>query len=284
MIEKINKDILKESVCYSDNKEDLLLKDKFKKFIFIKSSKKKTSKSYSSTITKKNFLFTYIPSFYYLLSRPSALIYFSLNEALIFFIGFSFQPKIILSYCLYLLLFLPIYEIGSFYNDYFAVKKENNPTLRIQTGINYNFLVFVLIRILYVVLAFYFIKNFLFLAISVFILILSLIHSNIKEEKRIYTMIILRLLKLMPFYLLIKKEINFFVFVFLVLVIQINPIILYFFDKLKNFSFYFVKIVFIISLFLFSLFSLFINFNVLIAVFFGFTLRYLSLKNYLRKI
>jgi phosphoserine phosphatase len=285
LIQKINKNILKKSIFYSDNKEDLLLKDKFRKFIFIKSLKKKTSKSYSFTITNKNFLFTYIPSFYYLLSRPLALIYFFLNEALIFFIGFGFKTQILMSYFLYLLLFLPIYEIGSLYNDYFSVKKENNPTLRIQNGLHYDFLVFVLIRIFYGTLIFYFIKDaMLFLLISIFILILSFFHSNIKEEKRIYTMVILRVLKLIPFYLLVKDEVAFFIFIFLVMAIQINPIILYFFDKLKNFSFFFVKIVFIVTFFFFSLLSLFIGVNTLITVFFIFTLRYLSFKNYLRKI
>ncbi len=277
---------LKKSTFYTDNKEDEQLKQFFGKFIKINSFKKKFNKAYTLTVNLKNYRYAYLPGFYYILSRPLAIFFF-LNELFIFFLYFR-SLDVFLYYFFYLLIFLPIYEVSSFINDYYSVKKESNPTIRIEKKVKVSLTLFIALRVFYLILIIYvfrFLDNLFFsILISFGLLIIALYHSYLKEEKRKYTMVILRLIKLLPFYFLVADRISFASFFFLSFIINFFPVVFYVYDKEKNLTFDFIKKSVIFYLLL-SIFFVFLDFYFLLApLVTNLLLRYLSFWNYLRKV
>lgn len=287
LVKNFKKEYLKKSLFYTDNKEDFNLNNYFKKIIKVNSLNKSFNKIYSKTINKKNYILTYLPSFYYFISRPLSFIYFFVNEFLIFF-SYLRNLYISLHYFLYLIFFIPVYEISSLFNDYYATKFEKNPTLRIEKNVNYNIFLFVLIRILYIFFLFFFIFKkvshyFAFFLFSVILItFIGILHSLLDVKYRNYSMFLIRFTKLLPFYFLISEKINFFSFVSLVFIIQFLPIIFYFYDK-KNLSLNFIKKSFFIYLFICIVLAFF-DFRLIFPFLFSFILRYLSFLNYLRSI
>lgn len=288
ILKNFKKSELKKSTFYTDNKEDEQLKEFFGNFIKVNSLKKNFNKaSYTSTINLNNYQYTYFPGFYYILSRPLSIFYFLLNELFIFFLYFR-SLDVLLYYFFYLLIFLPIYEVSSFVNDYYSVKKEVNPTIRIEKKVKMSISLFIALRIFYLILIIYFLKFldnlFLSLIISLVILIIGLYHSFLKEENRKYTMVILRLIKLLPFYFLVANKISFATFFFLSFIIHFFPVALYVYDKEKNLTFDFIKKSLIFYLLL-SIFFVFFDFYFLLPpIVVSLLLRYLSFWNYLRKV
>lgn len=282
------KNNLMNSQYYTDNSEDQKIKNLFDEFLLINSFKKKVNQSYIGTVNKNNFKLTYFPFLYYLISRPNSFIFFFFNEFLIFVLYFKDFFYVAENYFFYLIFFLPIYELSVFFNDYYGIKKEKYPTLRINKSVKFDGRFFFFLRLLFVFFLIYFFqfgKKFLYLSIfNLTICILGFIHSFLETNKRFYTMTLLRILKLMPFFFLVSEKIYFLDFLFLVFLIQFFPIMFYFFDKNKNLNLDFIKKSFLIYALL-SLIFIFSNKNHFLLIFlYSFLMRYLSFYNYLRKI
>lgn len=279
---------LKNSVYYTDNHEDKKFREIFKEFYFINTFTKQLNKAFQFSINKKNIKFTYFPILYYLISRPSSLIFFLLNELIVFFIFFRSMDTF-KYYLIYFFSFYPLYEIGAFYNDYFAIKKEKKPTQRIDSKLRYNFFMFTIVRIFFAFL----ILNYLidktnikrFILLTIFILIIFFIHSFIKNRNlRFITMFFLRFFKLLPFYFLISERLAIINFFIINLQIQILPYLTYIIDKSKKNLISSHKLLFSFYFLLFFASGLFFGQAFLFTGFYILLLRYLSFKLYLRSV
>ena len=223
----------KNSSVYTDNLEDIILtkhfgnvypvvhSDKNKKrwftdyashqlnFIELSKSKKINDLDINS-VNKSNYKLTYIPSFYYILSRfhfngltnllfkeiipvLAILVYFSnislLNSSIIVFLSF--------------LLFFSIYEIGGLYNDLNASnEKINNPTNRnrIEDGVKIKLGLFLFLRFIFtitILLILYLLnlKIFWFILTMSICLLVYIIHTYIKNSFRLFSYSILKVLR-----------------------------------------------------------------------------------------
>lgn len=280
---------LKKAIYYTDNDEDKSFKNLVGKFIFLRPLLKKISTPSLFSVKANNYLFTYIPTLYYLLSRSYSLMFFFLNEFFVFFVYFKNLFFVLENYLTYLIFFLPIYEISSLYNDYISAKKEKKPTLRIEKGLRYNFLLFILIRIAFMLVLLgifkFDLKAILSVVISVLVSIGGIVHSLFSVDKRVISIVFLRIAKLFPFYFFVSSSISIDKFMYLVFLIQSMPIVFYILEKKNIFSLRLVKKTFLVFVTINLVTSLYfldlgIFFSFLIVLF----LRYLSFYKYLRAI
>lgn len=217
---------IKSFIIYHDKKELFYWSTKLNKMVsrinFIFYKKHRLGDNLNKPFFSKRYLFLYIPSFYYFLTRP-AFLSVLLKEIvpLFFLIVFIFGNHLdVLKIVIVYFVFFSLYDIGSFYNDNYASKNEINPTIRLDKKIKINFPLFVLVRIFFFVLIYFIFKNnyginlFVFSLIS---LILLLIHSLVKEKNRWITFILLVLNRsLVPVISLFSG--NFFIFIFFIFV------------------------------------------------------------------
>lgn len=198
---------------------------------FIKLAKAETSVS----ISKSNYLLTYIPGLYYFLSRRLTLPSVFLKELLPFFIislsiGGGVMHVVISLYSLYAL-----YEIGIIYNDYVAVHKEANGTRRIARGINYNLSVFIVIRVLlfvWLIVKYFPIANYaVIVSVSLALLLMFYIHSSIPQHTRAMTMFSLRVLKALLYSLLALPQLLILSITMLLLTQHAYSVLIYYMDK-----------------------------------------------------
>lgn len=173
-----------------------------------------------SLINNNNFLF-YVPSFYYFLSRPQSCLSILLKELLplsliLFFYSHSFMIASLINLLVIYLFFFSLYEIGSFYNDYYAIKKEKKPTLRIPENVIVNSYVFIFIRLIFVFLLILLFKIDLSVILLSFLsLLLLIIHSFVAREKRFLTFLGLVFFRCLIPALFLFENNYFFVFLYL---------------------------------------------------------------------
>lgn len=256
-----------KSYFYSDNFEDLKSLKKFKHQIIIINNKNNIKiwknklpkctiiipsleeKPYPTNINKKNHNLGYIPSIYYILSRLKEGVVYSLliKEILPISLINTYINKVnfIKSFSITIfvyIIFYSIYEIGNLYNDQID---KNKKTIRIPDGIYYNFLLFITIRISFLIIIFLFFQanniiNILqFYSVSLATLVVLIFHSLIKKEKRICTFILLRLLKaIIPIFTIIGTNNIIPNTIALITYQHLNSIFFYynkhFFDSIKN--------------------------------------------------
>lgn len=213
--------LVNNRIIYHNNKEFVhwkknIIKAKYFLFEFDNVSDS-VEKQYNS---EKNF-FLYLPTFYYFLTRPAFLSVFlkeilplSLINCILNGIS-NFYLNLFLLY----LVFFSLYEIGSFYNDVFATRREKRPTFRVCIDLNLNFNIFILIRILFVIILFLLFGFFILkvIILSLLALIILFWHSFLPREKRVISFTCLVLMRsFIPAFCLFNG--SFFVFLFLVFV------------------------------------------------------------------
>ena len=204
------------SVFYTDNEEDLALRDTFGRIVPMM----RTAHKDIASINDSNRFLSYIPSFYYILSRfhlrgcaevvardivPVFLIVWSSGGLGLF----ASAVAVFLSF----FMFYSIYEIGGLYNDLYAKnEKGHNPVHRIADDVKINIIAFVGIRILFFAVCIMYLRllhcSFLPFAAALFIcLCVYVIHTKADGHVRIFTYACLRAFRiaipLIPFYTVI---------------------------------------------------------------------------------
>lgn len=192
----------------------------------------------SASISKSNYLLTYIPGLYYFLSRRFALPSVFLKELLPLLIlslslGGSTTHLLISLYSLYVL-----YEIGIIYNDFVAVHKEANGTKRIAVGVSYNLSIFILIRVFlfaWLILKYFPIANYaITMSVSLALLLLFYIHCTFPPQKRALTMFSLRAHKALLYALLALPQALVLSITLLFLTQHVYSVFCYYLDKVKQ--------------------------------------------------
>lgn len=182
----IRKPIIKSLIC-TDNVEDYnlvkLFKDKYivinnsQQNLFWKSRKNNMRFRYvvlfdddnqihsiettdASSVTVSNYRYVYIPTVYYIISRLhfSGLLWLIIKQIipLSIYLSFTTSQSLLIStvhaFFVYII-FFGIYEIGGLFNDLNSETMNNkNSTNRISKGVNINFQLFVIIRLIILVI------------------------------------------------------------------------------------------------------------------------------------
>tara|TARA_B110000971_G_C19985622_1_gene489428 strand:+ start:675 stop:1373 length:699 start_codon:yes stop_codon:yes gene_type:complete len=131
------------------------------------------------------------------------------------------------------------YEIGYFMNDYFASDSSNNwrnPDYLTKKEKNYYLIVKLLILFLFLL----FIKEWSINLIATSLLIIYILHNSLKKQYRFFSFIFLRVLKMLPFFILPKISLVLF-FYFLGHAI-LEGIVSYFDTKTIKLPFWFLKV------------------------------------------
>lgn len=222
----------KKSVFYTDNLGDKKIFPKFKSenTFFIDKNPD------TDSVTKQNYIWTYFPGFYYLISRlhfNGLINIFWLRElipiSMILIIGKLDLVKLWLSYWI----FYSIYEIGGLWNDT-HFNNEEKPTRRISEDIKINFSFFILIRFLWLLIFYRFFPHIL---ITLYLVCLATyyIHSSINKKYRVITLVILRLFRtFLPIYYLLENRLILKIGLIFFLVYQVPSVIYYHFFLKKN--------------------------------------------------
>jgi phosphoserine phosphatase len=200
---------LSKSKFITDNIEDQSVASKFGTIfaIVLNNKNKKFWKNYTENIfdftpkiTLNNFHY-FIPGFYYFKERTNL---FTLFERLFFilFVLYITNKLDFLPFSLLLWIsFITMYEIGYIDNDFFAVRKEKNPSIRLSKDVSsFQVYKFISIRIFYflilISICIYFF-NFSFFITNIFLIIgvlfIFIIHNRLPQEKRILSYSILKL-------------------------------------------------------------------------------------------
>ncbi len=218
---------------FSDNKEDEVGKsvvDRYIKVIHDKKDEKtnrnvyyfniyRSDDSITSNNLKSNYLL-YIPTLYTFLSRPLSIMSLLLKDIFItYVILFHNSTFRMMSPILLYTVFLTVYEIGYLFNDYIAVRREVNPTRRLDDSFRINLPFFIILRLILLFIAFKYAQIELFLlGYLLFTLFVILAHSLIVVKRnRLYSFSLLVLLKIMyPIIFIFKLDglINLFILYF----------------------------------------------------------------------
>lgn len=207
-----------KSVFYTDNWGDKKLFSRFKsgRTFFIDKNPDVDS------VTKQNYIYTYFPGVYYLISRlhgEGLIKIFLLRELVpisaILILNGGNIAKLLLSYWI----FYAIYEIGALWNDtHFG--NEEKPTKRISSGVNLNLGLFVAIRFLLVI----------YYPPVLICLPIFFIHTLINKKYRVITLALLRILRtFLPIYYLLNNRLILEMGIISFLVYQIPTVIYYYF-------------------------------------------------------
>lgn len=187
----------------------------------------KTTGVWRPRITRFNHRYSYIPGMYYFYSRDRYVTMFAvlLKEilpALLLYV-FSFEGFIVVIFSY--LSMLSLYEIPNLFNDYFSIKHEELPTLKIQENLKFNVHIFVGTRLLFsslilVLLPVSFFHKVYFTILAMFTLTIFFIHNKIvKKKNRIVTFALLRILKSFSFSMLF---LNFLPSLFYVVIVSLT--------------------------------------------------------------
>lgn len=193
----------------TDNIEDQPLAHNFSiiNAIVLNSKNKKFWKNYTdnifdfgSKITLNNFHYL-LPGYYYFKERTNL---FTFIERLFFIFLMLLLIGNVKYFKISLLIwysFITIYEIGYIDNDFFAIRNEKNPSIRLSEKVKkIHVFKFILIRLIYFIilciLMYYFLNSNVYkfyIIINITILIVFLIHNRLKREKRFITYSVLKL-------------------------------------------------------------------------------------------
>jgi phosphoserine phosphatase len=192
-------------VVYGFNKKLWGICDKNLNILYLNNSKFKNKDS--DSINEKTVGWSYIPVMYYIFSRFHLVGLFDLflKEIIPFiFMVYLFANEGLKTFFiipLSFIVFYSVYEIGGLYNDLIASKEKNsNNTLRIKNNIKINFILFIFIRIFFIIVILMFLfsvgycKAIYVLSLSM-CLIIYIIHSLIKNNLRIITFLLLKIFR-----------------------------------------------------------------------------------------
>lgn len=232
-LDKIKNVDYKKSVFYTDNPGDKIIFDRFQKenIFFIDNRLNEEI----DCVNKDNFIFTYFPGCYYLISRlhfGGFVGNFLLREIVPFAVvaivnGFDLW-KLLLNFWI----FYSVYEIGSLWNDS-HYGDEDKPTKRIAPGIRINFGLFLTIRLFLVLLGFYFrILPMELVFLLPVCLIIFFIHTLIERRYRTATLFLLRGFKtFVPIFFWLSETIIWEIGVVTFVVYQLPSIVYYHFFR-----------------------------------------------------
>ncbi len=229
-------------VFYTDNSEDLSSKKYVNEFIgvannsnqvsFWRDKKIKYIDLSSKKIDKKTL---FIPGFYYFKYRITlkqfVLYHFLFFLIILFTIGKNL-PFSFISIALAWIAYISLYEIGYFMNDLYSTRLEKNPTFRIKTPskkeklffIFFHFFFFIIISLslLFFLRGLIQLNIFIFLVLSLFILLVFILHNIVNPKKRLFTYFFLKISHIIiPFSIIIN--IDFLIFLFVSLIIFYLP-------------------------------------------------------------
>ncbi len=202
--QKIGKINYKESFCYSDNREDLPLLQKFgnsfgvvrdniEKFFWKEHHIKTTQHVKTFHYNKKLLLF---PLFYYFYRGFSLRSFFFFYTTFLILVLIVYDLLSLLNLLILLfswLGFVSLYEVGYFVNDCISVKKEKGPCYRADKNICSFIKPFILSRFLFfglilVIIASVFnVYIYYHLLLNILVFIVFLIHNSISIQKRFLT-------------------------------------------------------------------------------------------------
>lgn len=193
-------------------------------------------KDSQSTINIRNYIFTYIPSLYYLFSRGGNFNWLNIfiKEILPVFLlsGIITLSNFVNILFLYAIV-ISIYEVGIINNDVFAVKNEDRPTQRLDKNVKYDLTVFYSLRaflfLIFLVTAQLSVSvKLIYVLLSFLTLLFFDIHNNIDKKNRSITFLVLRILKAGTFcYLALELEIFLYGFIIIFLLESFRSVILY---------------------------------------------------------
>jgi len=237
-------------------------------------------------VNKRNYKITYIPGFYYFVSRSRDLFWTNsfLKEVIpVFFLTNDYTLgsfiEIILSYFFMVI----VYEFGIIMNDYRAIHREKNPTVRIQRGVTYDLFLFFSFRII-ALLIFIFLPifnngntKFTFFVLATILSVIFYLHNHLNKNQRKMTYIMLRIFKSLLFISLVLKVDQWMAGLIMIIGLEHLKSFIKYVRGGYNFSFsQSLVLTTILTLFLFLVFPLFslrIYLLILLIIFYGLTVK-----------